>query len=67
VKDPTPEQPDVVASRVRRALQVLPPDRLVINPDCGLRHVPSDNARAKLRAMSEAAALVRRDVLGHAP
>jgi 5-methyltetrahydropteroyltriglutamate--homocysteine methyltransferase len=66
VKDPTPEPPDVVASRVRRALQVLPPDRLVINPDCGLRHVPTDNARAKLRAMSEAAAAVRRDVLGHA-
>jgi 5-methyltetrahydropteroyltriglutamate--homocysteine methyltransferase len=66
VKDPTPEPPEVVASRVRRALQVLPPDRLVINPDCGLRHVPTDNARAKLRAMSEAAAAVRRDVLGEA-
>jgi 5-methyltetrahydropteroyltriglutamate--homocysteine methyltransferase len=66
VKDPTPEPPDVVASRVRRALQVLPPDRLVINPDCGLRHVPTENARAKLRAMSQAAAAVRRDVLGHA-
>jgi 5-methyltetrahydropteroyltriglutamate--homocysteine methyltransferase len=66
VKDPTPEPADVVASRVRRALQVLPPDRLVINPDCGLRHVPTDNARAKLRAMSEATAAVRRDVLGHA-
>jgi 5-methyltetrahydropteroyltriglutamate--homocysteine methyltransferase len=66
VKDPTPEPPDLVVSRVRRALQVLPPDRLVINPDCGLRHVPTDNARAKLRAMSQAAATVRHDVLGHA-
>jgi 5-methyltetrahydropteroyltriglutamate--homocysteine methyltransferase len=66
VKDPTPEPAEVVAARVRRGLNVLPPDRLVINPDCGLRHVPTEMARAKLRAMSEAAAAVRRDVLGHA-
>lgn len=66
VKDPTPEPTDVVAGRVKRALQVLPPDRLVINPDCGLRHLPTEMARLKLRAMSEAAAAIRRDVLGNA-
>jgi 5-methyltetrahydropteroyltriglutamate--homocysteine methyltransferase len=49
---------------VRQALNFLPPDRLMINPDCGLRHLPADMARAKLRAMSEGAALVRADVLG---
>jgi 5-methyltetrahydropteroyltriglutamate--homocysteine methyltransferase len=64
VKNPTPEPAEIVASRVRKALQVLPPDRVVINPDCGLRHVPADSARAKLRAMSEGTALVRDDVLG---
>ena len=66
VKDPTPEPTDLVVSRVRRALQVLPPDRIVVNPDCGLRHVPAEQARAKLRTMSAAAGAVRRDVLGHA-
>jgi hypothetical protein len=30
-----------------------------------LRHLPADIARAKLRAMSEGAALVRAEVLGH--
>jgi 5-methyltetrahydropteroyltriglutamate--homocysteine methyltransferase len=64
VKNPQPEPADLVASRVRRALQVLPPDRLLVNPDCGLRHVPADMARSKLQAMSQGTAQVRADVLG---
>jgi 5-methyltetrahydropteroyltriglutamate--homocysteine methyltransferase len=60
------EPPDVVAARIRRGLDVLPPDRLLVNPDCGLRHLPPDVARAKLRAMREGADLVRAEVLGHA-
>ena len=67
VKNPAPEPPDLIVSRVRQALNVLPPDRLMINPDCGLRHVPADMARAKLRAMSEGAALVRAELLGQRP
>src|SRR5919202_1171265 len=64
VKNPTPEPPELIVSRVHQALNVLPPDRLMINPDCGLRHVPADMARAKLRAMSQGAAVVRAEVLG---
>ena len=64
VKNPTPEPTELIVARVHQALHVLPPDRLMINPDCGLRHVPADMARAKLRAMSEGAALVRAEVLG---
>jgi 5-methyltetrahydropteroyltriglutamate--homocysteine methyltransferase len=64
VKNPVPEPTELIVSRVHQALHVLPPDRLIINPDCGLRHVPADMARAKLRAMSEGAALVRAEVLG---
>lgn len=64
VKDPTPEQPEQIVGRVHRALQVLPPERLMINPDCGLRHLPADMARAKLRSMSEGAARVRAEILG---
>jgi 5-methyltetrahydropteroyltriglutamate--homocysteine methyltransferase len=33
----------------------------MINPDCGLRHLPADVARAKLRAMVAGAAEVRRE------
>ena len=66
VKSRDLETPDLVAARVRRALQVLPADRVVVNPDCGLRHLPTDLARAKLRAMNAGAALVRREVTGTA-
>ena len=58
------ETPDQVAARVRKALQVLPPERLTVNPDCGLRHVPPEIALAKLQAMSQGTDQVRRDVLG---
>jgi 5-methyltetrahydropteroyltriglutamate--homocysteine methyltransferase len=37
---------------------------VMVNPDCGLRHLPADMARAKLRAMSLGAAQVRAEVLG---
>ena len=33
------------------ALELVPADRLVINPDCGLRNLPGPVARAKLAAM----------------
>lgn len=64
VKNPTPEPTELIVARVHQALQVLPPDRLMINPDCGLRHLPADRARAKLRAMSAGAAIVRAEVMG---
>ena len=41
-QEPEPEPTELIASRVHQALQVLPPDRLMINPDCGLRHLPAD-------------------------
>ena len=64
VKDPIVESTELIVSRLRQALEVLPPDRLMINPDCGLRHLPAEIARLKLRAMSEGAAIVRAEVLG---
>jgi 5-methyltetrahydropteroyltriglutamate--homocysteine methyltransferase len=64
VKSEDVETPDIVAGRIRKALDVVPADRLVINPDCGLRHLPATVARAKLRAMVAAAAAVRRELTG---
>jgi 5-methyltetrahydropteroyltriglutamate--homocysteine methyltransferase len=59
VKSATVESPDLVAARIRRALEFVPPGRLMINPDCGLRHLAPDVARRKLRAMVAGAAIVR--------
>jgi 5-methyltetrahydropteroyltriglutamate--homocysteine methyltransferase len=64
VKSRDVEPPDLVAGRVARALQIVPADRLVVNPDCGLRHLPPDVARAKLSAMTAGAAMARREVSG---
>ena len=64
VKSPSVEPADLVASRVRRALEYVPADRLMINPDCGLRHLAPDVARQKLRAMVAGVALVRAELTG---
>src|SRR5215469_14843626 len=59
VKSAHVEPPELVAARIRRALEYVPPGRLMINPDCGLRHLAPDVARRKLRAMVAGAAIVR--------
>jgi 5-methyltetrahydropteroyltriglutamate--homocysteine methyltransferase len=53
------EPVEVVEKRIERALDVVPAERIVITPDCGLRHLPAPAARAKLNAMTTAAAAVR--------
>jgi 5-methyltetrahydropteroyltriglutamate--homocysteine methyltransferase len=62
VKNSEVEAPSVVAARIRRALEVVPAGRLMINPDCGLRHLPPEVARSKLRAMVAGVALVRAEL-----
>jgi 5-methyltetrahydropteroyltriglutamate--homocysteine methyltransferase len=62
VKSAEVERPELVASRIRRALELVPADRLVVNPDCGLRHVSGGVARAKLAAMVAGTAIVRSEV-----
>ena len=37
VKTHDVEPPGLIADRIRRALGVIPAERLIINPDCGLR------------------------------
>jgi len=59
VKSASVESPELVAARIRHALAYVPPDKLMINPDCGLRHLAPDVARGKLRAMVAGAAIVR--------
>lgn len=54
-KTPEVERADEVAALIERALALLPPERVVIHPDCGLRMLPRDAARHKLSVMTEAA------------
>jgi 5-methyltetrahydropteroyltriglutamate--homocysteine methyltransferase len=66
VKTNQVESADVIASRIRGALELVPADRLVINPDCGLRNLTGAVARAKLAAMVAGTAEVRRSLVGTA-
>jgi len=62
VKSVTVETPELVATRISRALEYVDPGRLMVNPDCGLRHLAPDVARRKLRAMVSGAAIVRSEL-----
>jgi 5-methyltetrahydropteroyltriglutamate--homocysteine methyltransferase len=66
IKSRDVESPELVASRVRRALQIVPAERLMVNPDCGFRHLPADIVRAKLHALTEGTDMVRRELAGKA-
>jgi 5-methyltetrahydropteroyltriglutamate--homocysteine methyltransferase len=59
LRDTTVESADVVAGRIRAALQHLPPDRLVIAPDCGCKYLSRDVAWGKAAAMVAAASQIR--------
>jgi 5-methyltetrahydropteroyltriglutamate--homocysteine methyltransferase len=56
------ETPELVAERIRNALRVVPPDRLVVAPDCGMKYLPRELALRKLEAMVAGARLVREDL-----
>jgi 5-methyltetrahydropteroyltriglutamate--homocysteine methyltransferase len=58
------ETPALVADRIRRALAHVPADRLVAAPDCGMKYLRRGVAFAKLEALVEGAAIVRRELGG---
>jgi 5-methyltetrahydropteroyltriglutamate--homocysteine methyltransferase len=59
LSDMTVETPETVAARIRRALPHVPPKRIVVAPDCGLKYLPREVAFGKMRAMVAGAAIVR--------
>lgn len=62
VKSHEVETPALVAERIRRALDVVPPDHLVINPDCGCVRLTQEVAFRKLSAMVEGTRQVRSEL-----
>ena len=57
------ETVEQIVERIRRVSDTVPPDRLYVNPSCGLEYLPREVAQAKLARMVEG---VRRaqEVLG---
>ena len=62
--DLTVEHPKTVADRIRAALKVVPAERLVIAPDCGMKYLPRPVAFAKMKAMVEGTKIVRDELTG---
>jgi 5-methyltetrahydropteroyltriglutamate--homocysteine methyltransferase len=64
LSDMTIETPQIVADRIRRALDHVPAERIVVAPDCGMKYLPRAVAFGKMKAMAEGAALLRREIQG---
>jgi 5-methyltetrahydropteroyltriglutamate--homocysteine methyltransferase len=56
------ETPEVVADRIRKALAVVTPERLVVAPDCGMKYLSREVAFRKLEAMVAGARLAGEDL-----
>jgi 5-methyltetrahydropteroyltriglutamate--homocysteine methyltransferase len=56
------ESPDLVASRIRRALPYVKAEKLLIAPDCGMKYLPREAAFGKLQAMVAGARIVRQEL-----
>jgi len=62
VKNPQVETAHQVAERVRHALKHVRPEKLYVNPDCGLHHLSREIAFRKLAVMVEGVEIVRQEL-----
>jgi 5-methyltetrahydropteroyltriglutamate--homocysteine methyltransferase len=53
------ESPDLVATRIRRALPFVNAADVIVAPDCGMKYLPREVAFGKLQAMVGGAQIVR--------
>jgi 5-methyltetrahydropteroyltriglutamate--homocysteine methyltransferase len=60
--DPEIETPETVAARIRKALDVVPAERIVVAPDCGMKYISRDVGLGKLKAMVAGAEIVRAEI-----
>ena len=56
------ESPEEVASRIRKVIKVVPPERVTLTTDCGMKALPRIIARMKLRSLADGAAIVRKEL-----
>jgi len=61
LNDMTIETPQLIVERIRRALPFVAKERVILAPDCGMKYLPREVAEGKLRAMVEAARILRRE------
>ncbi len=57
------ESAATVAARIRRALEHMPAEKVIVAPDCGMKYLPHDVAFGKMQAMVEGARILRREYM----
>jgi 5-methyltetrahydropteroyltriglutamate--homocysteine methyltransferase len=62
LRDTTPETPELVAERINAALEVIPAQRIVVAPDCGMKYLSRDTAFEKLKNMVLGRNIVRASI-----
>jgi 5-methyltetrahydropteroyltriglutamate--homocysteine methyltransferase len=60
--NPEIETAEIIADRIRHGLKYVAADRLIPAPDCGMKYMPRHIAFGKLKAMCDAAAMVRKEI-----
>ena len=53
---------EALAGRLRKALDYVPPERLAVAPDCGMKYLPRNVAFGNLSNMVEGTRTVRREL-----
>jgi 5-methyltetrahydropteroyltriglutamate--homocysteine methyltransferase len=58
------DTPQQVADRIRKAIAVVPPEKLTLSTDCGMKPLARMVAKMKLKALAEGAKTVRSELMG---
>jgi len=61
LSDMTVETPGKVVERLKKALQHVKPENVIVAPDCGMKYLPREVAYGKLKAMVEGAKILRQE------
>ena len=59
LNDMTVETPQTVVARIKRALPYVQKENVILAPDCGMKYLPREVAFGKMKAMVEAARILR--------
>ncbi|MBS1177498.1 MAG: putative 5-methyltetrahydropteroyltriglutamate-homocysteine methyltransferase [Proteobacteria bacterium] len=60
LSDPQVESAATVVQRIERALPYIKPENVILAPDCGMKYLSRETAIGKLRAMVDAAQILRK-------
>ena len=56
------EPVEAIAEGIRRTLKFIPPERMFVDPDCGLKTRTEDEAKTKLTNIKQAVDIVRSEL-----